>query len=90
MASLAPPLNNRNDDYAIPIKSRTRRTPLAARLRFMFAAVVFATGCICINATQFLLLPLSFFPPTRSLYTNGLCYTKAAAAILFSEIIASH
>jgi hypothetical protein len=90
MTFSVPPLGDPNVDYAIPIKSRTRRTPLATFLRFTLTFVVFGTGSICINATQFLLLPFKFFPPTRALYSNGLRYTKTAATLLFSEIVPRH
>lgn len=86
MTLSVPPLGVPKVDHAIPINSRTRKTSLASILRVTLAAVVFATGCICINATQFLLLPLKFIPPTRAVYANALRYTKAAAAILFSGL----
>ena len=85
-----PPLGDPKVDHAIPIKSRKPKTRFATLLRFTLVFIVFGTGSICINATQFLLLPLKFFTPTRPLYNNGLRYTKAAAAILFSKIVPSH
>jgi len=90
MSFSVPPVGDRKVDYAIPIKSRTRKTSLVSVLREVLVGLVFGTGSICINATQFLLLPLKFFPPTRALYANGIRYTKAAAAILFSESVSSH
>lgn len=93
MSFSVPPVGNPKVDYAIPIKSRTsrtRKTSLASVLRETLSVLVFATGAICINSTQFLLLPLKFFPPTRAVYADGLRYTKASAAILFSEFVSSH
>jgi hypothetical protein len=90
MALSVPPVGDPTVDYAVPIQSRKRKTSLASRLRVTVAAVVFTIGCICINGTQFLLLPLKFIPPTRPVYVEGLRYTKAAAAILFSEFTPSY
>jgi len=89
MSFSVPPVGNPKVDFAIPIKSRTRKTFLAPFLRVTLAAVVFATGCICINATQILLLPLKFIPQTRAVYANGLRYTKAAGGVLFSGFVSS-
>ena len=85
-----PPLGNPNVDYAIPINSRTRKPLLATLLRSTLALIVFGTGCIGINIAQISLLPLKFFPPTRSLYANGQRYIYATCATLFSGIVLSH
>ena len=79
-----PPLGNPNIHYAIPINSR-RKPLLATLLRSTLTLIVFGTGCIGINTVQVSLLPLKFFPPTRSLYANGQRYIKATGATLFSE-----
>ncbi|KAJ7293311.1 acyltransferase-domain-containing protein [Mycena rebaudengoi] len=66
--------------HSIPIDAR--REPLSWKRRgiaVMFA-IVFNVGCLMINATQFLLLPLRLLPFhwARTVYGDGIRYTKRA------------
>ena len=85
-----PPLGNPKVDHAIPINSRTRKPLLATLLRSILTCTVFLTGAMGFDAAQIMILPLKFFPPTRSLYANGQRHIKATGATLLSGIVLSH
>ncbi|KAJ7706461.1 acyltransferase-domain-containing protein [Mycena rosella] len=71
--------------YSRPISARTERLSWRRDLIATAAAVVFASACLMINATQIVfLLPLSLLPFTwsRTLYTDGIRFTKRAFGCL--------
>jgi lysocardiolipin and lysophospholipid acyltransferase len=66
------------DLYTIPIASRPPHGSWFAAILF---PILFNTGLICINFSQFLLLPLLALSPltagwTRSLFERGVDWTK--------------
>jgi hypothetical protein len=71
--------------HTIPIAQR----PSQGRwLQAILFGVLFDLGCLSINLTQFLFLPLRFLPlpSARELYERGINYTKGCFGILCGEL----
>ncbi|KAF8633934.1 hypothetical protein AX15_001118 [Amanita polypyramis BW_CC] len=73
-----------SEPYSLPISTRPPQTWMRSLKAILFF-ILFNSGCLMINASQFLfLLPLRIlpFPSARKLYDEGICYTKGAFGYL--------
>jgi hypothetical protein len=67
--------------YAIPIRERSS-APWSRTFQGLLFALTFDLGCLMINGTQFLFLPLKLV--NSSWYKEAICYTKGAFGCLLS------
>lgn len=72
--------------YNVEISNRPPKTWFQTLHGVLFL-IVFLSGCVMINAFQFLfLLPLAIMPSTRSLYSEGIRYSKGSFGKLCGQI----
>ena len=91
-SSAPPPYSGLATLHALPISERPRRT-WAQCLNALAFGIVFNLGCVLVNASQFVLLPLRvlhLFPFGRGLYDAGIRRTKGAFGTLLGEVCDSN
>ena len=78
-------VNKPPPSYTLPISQRPPTSNFQKLLGICFI-FLFDFGLLSVNATQFLLLPLSWIPHplAQSLYDSGIRYTKGSFACLLS------